>query len=338
MPTSIQLRRGTTTQWTTVNPVLKDGEIGWDSTANKFKVGNGVSSWTALAYQGDAGLNSKISAFADPNADRLVFWDDSAGTFAPLTASTGLAISGTNLTVNAASETVSGRVELATAAETTTGTDTTRAIHPAGLKAQKGVANGLAGLDANGKVPTSHLPASQVGTSLMGTYSQRPPASSTAAGTIYYSTDNMESYRCNGSAWTVIAAGSELGSAELRTTFKSGVNNGGSWVDVPGMAVTFVAGERPFRTEMTVDMCVSVAKTNAQARVVINGVVVMTEISAMHAEAYKWDTRTANVRWYGLVPGNIHTIKMQIKGDTGGEAWIDGNNSTKTSLLTVTGV
>lgn len=35
-----------------------------------------------------------------------------------------------------ASETVSGHVELATAAETTTGTDNTRAVHPAGLKVE----------------------------------------------------------------------------------------------------------------------------------------------------------------------------------------------------------
>ena len=38
--------------------------------------------------------------------------------------------------IPAASETVSGRVELATAAETTTGTDNTRAVHPKGLKVE----------------------------------------------------------------------------------------------------------------------------------------------------------------------------------------------------------
>ena len=35
-----------------------------------------------------------------------------------------------------ASETVKGHVELATATETTTGTDNTRAVHPAGLKVE----------------------------------------------------------------------------------------------------------------------------------------------------------------------------------------------------------
>lgn len=44
----------------------------------------------------------------------------------------------------AASETVSGIVELATAAETTTGTDTTRAVHPAGLKVELDKKSGTA--------------------------------------------------------------------------------------------------------------------------------------------------------------------------------------------------
>ncbi|MDX9739466.1 MAG: hypothetical protein RBT33_03905 [Candidatus Dojkabacteria bacterium] len=75
----------------------------------------------------------KITAFADPNADRIVFWDDSAGAFAALTASTGLTLSGTTLTVRSASTTQTGIVELATTAETETGIDTARAVTPDGL-------------------------------------------------------------------------------------------------------------------------------------------------------------------------------------------------------------
>ena len=74
-------------------------------------------------------VSGKITAFADPNADRIVFWDDSAGAFAALTASTGLTLSGTNLTVRAASETATGIVERATDTEFTNGTDTTRFIN-----------------------------------------------------------------------------------------------------------------------------------------------------------------------------------------------------------------
>jgi hypothetical protein len=43
------------------------------------------------------------AVLVDPNADRIMFWDDSAGAVDWLTASTGLTISGTALTVNWAS-------------------------------------------------------------------------------------------------------------------------------------------------------------------------------------------------------------------------------------------
>ena len=72
--------------------------------------------------------------FADPNADRIAFWDDSAGAFAALTASTGLTLAGTDLSVRSATLAQTGIVELATQAETLLGTDETRAVTPAGVK------------------------------------------------------------------------------------------------------------------------------------------------------------------------------------------------------------
>lgn len=49
------------------------------------------------AYDADLGV---IAALADPNADRILFWDDSAGAYAYLAASTGLAISTTNIALS----------------------------------------------------------------------------------------------------------------------------------------------------------------------------------------------------------------------------------------------
>ena len=58
MATRMQQRRGTATQWTSSNagdgPILNAGEIGWESDTNKFKIGDGVSSWTSLTYFVDA--------------------------------------------------------------------------------------------------------------------------------------------------------------------------------------------------------------------------------------------------------------------------------------------
>lgn len=49
---------------------------------------------------GGAGLVADIQALGDPNADRLIFWDDSAGSAAYLTAGTGLLITGTTMSVD----------------------------------------------------------------------------------------------------------------------------------------------------------------------------------------------------------------------------------------------
>lgn len=88
----------------------------------------------SLTLNGTSMANARqISGLADPNADRILFWDDSAGAYAYLAPSTGLTISGTNMSVLAASETQSGIAETATSAEVAAGTDTLRYIPPAYL-------------------------------------------------------------------------------------------------------------------------------------------------------------------------------------------------------------
>jgi Major tropism determinant N-terminal domain len=48
--TKLQIRRGTAAEWSATNPVLADGELGWDTTNLEFKMGDGVTNWTALPY------------------------------------------------------------------------------------------------------------------------------------------------------------------------------------------------------------------------------------------------------------------------------------------------
>lgn len=50
-----RVRRNTGATWTATNEVLLDGEVGWDRTANKIKIGNGVDGWNTLAYVGGSG-------------------------------------------------------------------------------------------------------------------------------------------------------------------------------------------------------------------------------------------------------------------------------------------
>jgi archaellum component FlaC len=50
MATRMQQRRGTEEQWTTANPVLGAGEIGFETDTGKFKLGDGINTWETLAY------------------------------------------------------------------------------------------------------------------------------------------------------------------------------------------------------------------------------------------------------------------------------------------------
>jgi Major tropism determinant N-terminal domain len=72
----IQIQRGTAAALTATNPVIADGQIVYETDTGRFKIGDGSTAWTALAYQGvnasyltagslpDARLSSAIATYA----------------------------------------------------------------------------------------------------------------------------------------------------------------------------------------------------------------------------------------------------------------------------------
>lgn len=52
--TRIQIRRDTSNNWATYNPILADGEFALETDTRKIKIGNGEQPYTELAYQGDS--------------------------------------------------------------------------------------------------------------------------------------------------------------------------------------------------------------------------------------------------------------------------------------------
>ena len=48
--TRLQIRRDTASNWSSVNPTLSSGEIGYETDTGKLKVGNGSSAWGTLGY------------------------------------------------------------------------------------------------------------------------------------------------------------------------------------------------------------------------------------------------------------------------------------------------
>jgi hypothetical protein len=131
MATRMQQRRGTAAQWTSANPVLNAGEMGWESDTNKFKIGDGTNHWANLDYFSD--INSTVNpafgssitfegatandfettlAITDPTADRTITFPDSTGTVA-LTS---------DITVTASSTTTFSNKSISLATNTVTGT------------------------------------------------------------------------------------------------------------------------------------------------------------------------------------------------------------------------
>jgi hypothetical protein len=48
--TLLQIRRGTTSEWSSANPTLNSGEWGYDTTTKRYKLGDGLTAWNSLTY------------------------------------------------------------------------------------------------------------------------------------------------------------------------------------------------------------------------------------------------------------------------------------------------
>lgn len=76
----IKPRRGTATQWTTSNPVLAEGEIGYEVPDDgigkglvNMKMGDGVTAWTSLPY---AMVNKVFTTTLTAGSSSVTITDD----------------------------------------------------------------------------------------------------------------------------------------------------------------------------------------------------------------------------------------------------------------------
>jgi hypothetical protein len=73
MASIIKLRRDISTNWSSINPVLLDGEMGVELDTNKLKVGSGSLAWNDLSYTPDtAGAGFPFSGSAVITGSLLV--------------------------------------------------------------------------------------------------------------------------------------------------------------------------------------------------------------------------------------------------------------------------
>lgn len=105
MATKIQLRRDTAANWTSANPTLSAGELGYESDTDKVKVGDGITAWTSLTYL----IDGTAGAETDPIVGAVsgIVKADGAGNISAASAGTDYQaplVSGTNIkTVNGSS-------------------------------------------------------------------------------------------------------------------------------------------------------------------------------------------------------------------------------------------
>lgn len=92
MASIIQIKRGTAAAWSSANPTLNSGEIGFESDTKKMKVGDGSTAWTSLAYtatDGDiSGVTAGTGLSGGGNSGSLTLAIDTATTVDKTTAQT----------------------------------------------------------------------------------------------------------------------------------------------------------------------------------------------------------------------------------------------------------
>lgn len=185
--------------------------------------------------------------------------------------------------------------------------------------------SGISVNNTNPRVPiVSALPST-----IIGTYAARPVAAPANSGVTYVATDVHESYISNGTAWTLLpGAGVLLAAAERITPFTT---TSGSPVDIPGMVVSFIAGERPFMVEIGADVYCAGAPADLMAvPVLVDGVAVTQLIASGASPNYIGMSRQVVIT--GKVPGTLVTCKMQCLATGGSTANVFGDPTDKAAL------
>jgi hypothetical protein len=83
MADKIQFRRDTSANWTSVNPILSQGELGLETDTGKYKIGNGSTAWNSLSYGALSGavgaLDLTPTTDPSPPASNLTLYSKEIG-------------------------------------------------------------------------------------------------------------------------------------------------------------------------------------------------------------------------------------------------------------------
>jgi len=117
MAIQIQYRNDTAANWTSANPVLLAGEIGYETNTKLLKIGDGTTAWVSLAYfPANAAITGGSITGVTINNSVIGGTTPAAGTFTALNSTSGAV----NATIGATTPTTGNFTKLTTAAGTTT--------------------------------------------------------------------------------------------------------------------------------------------------------------------------------------------------------------------------
>ena len=69
--TTFQFKRGTAQRWMEVDPILKQGEPGFEYDTGKLKIGDGVTAWSSLKYINNVNISSDDEIIVVTNFSNL---------------------------------------------------------------------------------------------------------------------------------------------------------------------------------------------------------------------------------------------------------------------------
>ena len=117
MSVQILFRRGTAANWTTANPILGNGEPGFETDTGRLKIGDGSSSWNSLSYvEGTGGgTNTTYTLSAElngSNADIRLTGSDASTDTVTIAAGNNISIERTDANTITISSTDTGAIFL----------------------------------------------------------------------------------------------------------------------------------------------------------------------------------------------------------------------------------
>jgi hypothetical protein len=168
---AIQFRRALAVTWTSVNPVLADGQPGLEKDTRKVKYGDGVTAWNDLPYAagGSGGavdsVAGKTGAVSLTKSDvGLTNVDNTADTAKPVSTTQATAISGAQTAAVSAAAT-----DATTKANAAQSAATTAAATDATSNAAQSAAIATAATDATTKADAAKARATHTGTQAIST-------------------------------------------------------------------------------------------------------------------------------------------------------------------------